>query len=108
MKGLSLKGRALWHRHRRPVPSLQALLTRAPAGRSQPPIKPTSREARVRDALRPLPDAPVWPHGDKQVMTHVTLTTPASRFVKSTDTAGQGPLDPVSGSEHSPRRFSLH
>jgi hypothetical protein len=31
---------------------------------------------------------PVRLHGDIRVMIHVTLTTPASRFVKSTDVAG--------------------
>jgi hypothetical protein len=40
---------------------------------------------------------PVRLHGDNRVMIHVTLTTPASRFVKSTDVAGQGPLDPILG-----------
>ena len=36
---------------------------------------------------------PVRLHGDNRVMMHVTLTTPASRFVKPTDAAGQGRLD---------------
>jgi hypothetical protein len=36
-------------------------------------------------------------HGDNRVMMHVTLTTPTSRFVKSTDAADQGPLDPILG-----------
>ena len=40
---------------------------------------------------------PVRLHGDIRVMMYVTLTTPASHFVKSTDAAGQGPLDPILG-----------
>jgi hypothetical protein len=34
-------------------------------------------------------------HGDNRVMMHVTPTTPASRFLKPTDAACQGRLDPI-------------
>jgi len=38
---------------------------------------------------------PVRLHGDNRVMMRVSLSTPASRFVKPTDAAGQGRLDPI-------------
>ena len=51
---------------------------------------------------------PVRLHGDNPVMMHVTRTTPASRFVKSTDAAGQGRLDHSQTEGMVLCEFSLH